>query len=177
MQKRFKVQPPSPPGIRPGEYVVVACPKCGKMTYGVAGQKGKRCPVCRRQFPMPDNAGAPRFQTPEAACRFIQAEEDKRAGRLDFMPAASGFRPAACAPLIPRTDKVMSEPKSLDAQFATWARSYFNSISRDNNTGIPATVVIAAATKAGFASADKLLEKAVSAGTLVRPNPYSVHLA
>ncbi len=77
MQKKFKVEMPHPAGAPPGEYVVVACPKCGKKTYGLAGQKGKRCPVCRRQFLMPDNVNAPRFKNPEAACRFIQGEEAK----------------------------------------------------------------------------------------------------
>ncbi len=53
---------------------------CGKKTYGVAGQKGKKCPLCRHQYAMPNGNGVPSFKTPEEACRFIEAEETKRAG-------------------------------------------------------------------------------------------------
>ncbi len=159
------------------EYIIATCPKCGKKTYGVAGQKGKMCPVCRCQYAMLNDGGSPRFKAPGEAGRFIQAEEAKRAGRLDFAPVAGGFRPAACAPVIARTNKVVSEAKALDAQFATWARAYFSSVIGDNHAGIPAAVVIAGAAKAGFVGADKLLEKGVTSGLLTRPRPYTVWLA
>ncbi len=177
MSKIFVVKMPARPQTGTGEYVVVTCPKCGKKTYGVAGQKGKKCPVCRRQYAMPDDGGSTRFKTPDEACRYIQAEEAKRAGRMDFAPVSGGFRPAACAPVIARTNKVVSEAKTLDAQFATWARAYFSSVIGDNHTGIPAAVVIAGAAKAGFVGADKLLEKGVTSGLLTRPKPYTVWLA
>ncbi len=163
--------------IPPGEYVVVTCPKCGKKTYGVAGQKGKKCPVCRRQYAMPDASDLPRFKTPEEACRYMQAEEAKRAGRFDFAPVTGGFRPAACAPMIARTNKVVAETKTLDAQFATWIRQHFPTVTGSSSTGVPTTAVIAAAAKAGFAGADTLVEKAVASGMLSRPKPYSVWLA
>ncbi len=176
MQKKFKVKLPSQASAPPGDYVVVACPKCGKKTYGVVGQKGKQCPVCRRRFLMPDNANAPRFKTPEAACRYIQAEEAKRAGRMDFAPVASGFRPATCAPVIARTSKVVTEAMSLDAQFTTWARLYLSTVEYNDNTGIPTTVLTAAAIKVGFTSVDKLLEGAIASGLLFRPKPYTIWL-
>ncbi len=178
MPKTFTVKMPQKtapqPNIPPDEYVVVACPKCGKKTYGIAGQKGKKCPVCRRQYPMPDAGPAPRFKTPAEACRFIQAEEAKRAGRMDFTPVCGGLCPSSMAPVIARTDKVISEARSLDAQFATWARGYFSAIDVNPSSGIPTTVVVAAAIKAGFTRADGLIEKAVASGILVRPKPYSV---
>jgi hypothetical protein len=174
MTKTFSVKLKPELTPLPNSYVVVTCPKCGKNTYGVTGQKGKKCPVCRCQFPMPVGDAAPRFKTPEEACRFIQAEEAKRAGRMDFAPVTSGFRPAACAPVIARTSKVVNETKSLDAQFARWARNYFYSNSSYGRTGIPTATVVAAATKAGFWSADKLVQKAIAGGVLMRPKTYSV---
>ncbi len=178
MSKHFIVKTPSSGAVSPaGSYVVVTCPKCGKKTYGVAGQKEKKCPVCRRQFPMPDGGDIPRFRTPAEAGRFIQAEEAKRAGRLDFVPVIGGFRPAAASPTVARTNKVISGAKTLDAQFLTWARQYFPATGGSGSAGIPATVVIAAATKAGFAGADKLVDKAVTLGFLNRPKPYLVCLA
>jgi hypothetical protein len=86
----------------------------------------------------------------------------------------SGFRPAACAPVIARTSKVVNETKSLDAQFARWARNYFYSKSSYGRTGIPTATVVAAATKAGFWSADKLVQKAIAGGVLMRPKTYSI---
>ncbi len=177
MQKKFEVKLPSQASTPPGDYVVVACPKCGKKTYGVVGQKGKQCPVCRRRFLMPDNANAPGFKTPEAACRYIQAEEAKRAGRRDFAPVTSGFRPATCAPVIARTSKVVTEALPLDAQFTTWARQYFSSLTRINPAGVPTIVVVAAATKAGFSGVDMLIQKAIAAGILARPKSYVIELA
>ncbi len=177
MAKIFKVKLPTEPNTRAGEYVVVACPKCGKKTYGVAAQKGKKCPVCRRQFSMPVDDASPRFATPQDACRYIQAEEAKRAGRMDFAPVTGGFRPATCAPVIARTNKVISEPKTLDAQFATWARSYFSPAIGNDSKGVPKTAVVAAAARAGFVGADSLIEKAITSGVLMQPKPYSVWIA
>ncbi len=177
MQKKFRVKLPSHASAPTGEYVVVACPKCGKKTYGVVGQKGKRCPVCRHQFYMTDNPNAPRFKTPEAACRFIQAEEAKRAGRMDFAHAGGGFCPASCAPVITRTNKILAEAKTLEAQFLTWARQYFTTVVGNSNAGIPMTEVIAAATKAGFAGAGNFIENAVNAGFIIHPKPYSLWIA
>ncbi len=93
---------------------------------------------------------------------------------LDFAPVVGGFHPATCAPVIARTNKVVSEAKTLDAQFATWARGYLSTVDGNPSSGILTAVVIAAATKAGFAGADKLLEKAVALGILVHLKPYSI---
>src|SRR4030042_458685 len=109
MPKTFVVKTGPPPNTQQGEYVVVTCPKCGKWTYSVVGQKGKKCPVCRRQYSLQGVDQTTRFQTPEEACRHIQAEEAKRAGRLDFIPATGGFTPAAHGPTIARTAKKISE--------------------------------------------------------------------
>ncbi len=177
MPKTFVVKMPTGPVTRTGEYVVVTCPKCGKKSYGVVGQKGKTCPVCRRQYSMPGGEEAPHFKTPAEACRFIQAEEIKRAGRLDFAPVVGGFRPIVGAPVVARTNKVITETRSLDAQFLTWVRHYFSTVIGNTSTGVPMAVFIAAAAKAGFTGTDILIEKAIVGGILVRPKPYSVWLA
>ncbi len=176
MTKNFTVKLKPEQNPVPSSYVVVTCPQCGKLTYGVAGQKGKKCPVCRHQFPMPAVQGVLCFKTPEEVCRFIQGEEAKRVGRMDFAPVTSGFRPAAYTPVIARTSKLITETKSLDAQFATWAHKYFLTVNGSSCTGVPTTSVIASAAKAGFMSPDKLIEKAIASGLLFHPRSYSVWL-
>jgi hypothetical protein len=176
MPKTFAVkiplnQPPESPA-----YVIVTCPKCDKMTYGVAGQKGKKCPVCRHSYAMPDKASTLHFQTSEEACRHIQSEEAKRAGRLDFVPATSSFTPAERAPTIARTIKKISEARTMDTQFSVWVRQFFRSITGNSSLGVPTTIVVAAAARAGFAGADILVERAETAGLLLHPKPYSVWL-
>ncbi len=177
MPKTFIVKMPPGPAARAGKYIIVTCPRCGKKTYGVVGQTGKKCPVCRRQFLMPVNEASSRFRTPEEACRFIQTEEAGRAGRMDFAPVTGGFRPASSIPIVARTDKVITNAHTLDSQFATWVRAFFSSITEENRAGVPTTVVIAAATKAGFSGADVLIEMAITAHVLARPKPYAIQLA
>ena len=177
MPKTFIVKIPQNKPPKSPAYVIVTCPKCGKKTYGMAGQKGKKCTVCRYLYAIPDEASAPHFQTPEEARRHIQAEEAKRAGRLDFVPTTGGFTPAAHGPTIARTAKKISEARTMDTQFAVWVRQFFQSTPDNSSLGVPTTIVVAAATNAGFAGADILVERAVTAGLLLHPKPYSVWLA
>ncbi|OLS11974.1 MAG: hypothetical protein RBG13Loki_4413 [Promethearchaeota archaeon CR_4] len=177
MPKSFVVKTPSSPDTQQGEYVIVTCPKCGKKSYSVIGQKGKNCPVCHRHYTLKGIENLPRYKTPEEVCRVIQVAETKRAGRSDFVPVVSTFHPTTCASRIARTNKVVSVARSIDVQFITWVRNYFQVTGGNRNAGMPITMLVVDAIKAGFVGASQLVEKNIAAGLLVRPKPYSVTLA
>ena len=158
-------------------YAVVACTKCGKLTYAPTTQKARQCSVCRRRFPVAGVDPVATFTSPTEATRFIAAEEAKKAGRMDFAPAA-GFTPASAQHIAqPRTEKACGALPKTAESFAAWVKRYFKEFGDIPAGGIPAMQVAAAATRAGFANPSNLLKQQEKCGIIKCPKSYTVELA
>ena len=155
-------------------YVVVACTKCGKLTYALATQKARQCPVCRLRILVARTPPLASFARPAEATRYIAAEEVKKTNRLDFVPVA-GFAPASVKRIArPRTEKFCGALPTSFEIFAAWVRQYFAQLGDLPVTGIPVVQVTAAATQVGFANVGSLVDQAVKNHVLERPRPYTL---
>jgi ribosomal protein L37AE/L43A len=155
-------------------YAVVACTKCGKLTYAPISQKARQCPVCRRRFPVAGVEPLAMFGSPTEATRFIAGEDAKKAGRMDFAPV-TGFAPASARQITrPRTEKACGSLPKTAEKLAAWVKRYFSQLGDVPAGGVPTMQVTAAASKAGFASASILIKQLVSNGILKCPKPYTV---
>ncbi|HMF31911.1 MAG TPA: hypothetical protein VKK79_10870 [Candidatus Lokiarchaeia archaeon] len=156
------------------QYIIISCPRCGKLIVVVGTQKGKQCPVCRRRFQIAGITPIAVFAHPIEATRFIAGEAAKKNLRLDF-ESVVGFAPVSVRHLkLTRTDKVCGALPTNYQNFKAWIHNYFARFGEIGPAGIPAMELIAAATQAGFSSVSNFVERAINDGTLTRPKSYSL---